>query len=225
MPGATHALQFYKDAFEPGAAAATPLTARHRFIFVAQGSATVDEVSCERETAAYGNGAMAVRAGADGAELWRWELARAGEAPVLADGAGVRSRHVVTQEIDTISLAARDRWLFRCDGIEMARDATAPLHVHAGPGLRCMIEGSMIVDDKGRTEEHRVGAWWYETNVQPIVAHATGENGARFVRVMIAAPEFEGYRTTQVLDPAAQATFRAGGGGRWVRYAEKVIAL
>jgi len=222
---ATHALQFCKDAFEPGAAATPPLTARHRFVFVAQGSAMVDEESCGRETAVYGSGAMAVRAGAAGAELWRWDLARAGEAPVLAGGAGVRSRHIVTQEIDTIGLAARDRWLFRCDGIEMARDATAPLHVHAGPGLRCMIEGSMSVDDKGVIEEHRAGDWWYETNVQPIVARATGANGARFVRVMIAAPEFEGYRTTQVLDPAAQETFRAGGGGRWVRYAEKIIAL
>lgn len=225
MSSATHALQFSKDALEPGAAIEPALPARHRFVFVARGLAVVDDVLRERETAAYGSGDMAVRAGPDGAELWRWELVPVDAEPVVTRGTGVRSRHIVTQDIDTIGLGARDRWLFRCDGIAMARDAAAPLHVHAGPGLRCMIEGSMIVDDKGVTEEHRDGGWWYETNVQPIVARATGPDGARFVRVMIAAPEFKGFRTTQIIDPDAQQKGAATGRGRWTLYVEKVITL
>jgi hypothetical protein len=100
-----------------------------------------------------------------------------------------------------------------------------PLHVHAGPGRRCMIEGAMIVDDKGTIEEHREGDWWYETNVQPITARATAPAGARFIRVMIAAPEFEGFRTTQFVDPAAQQKIEAKGRGRWVQYCDKVITL
>ena len=132
---------------------------------------------------------------------------------------------VVLREIDSIGLGARDRWLFRCDGIEMARDGFAPLHVHAGPGLRCMIEGAMTVDDDGRIEEYREGDWWYETNVQPITARSTGAVGTRFVRVMIAAPEFEGFRTTQFVDPAAQQNIEAKGRGRWVQYCDKVTTL
>lgn len=225
MSLATHALQFYKDEFDAGASSAPPLAPRHRFVFAAKGSATVNERALEPENAVYGGDRMTIHAGPQGAELWRWELAGVGEAPVPAQGSGVHSRHIVTREIDSIGLGARDRWLFRCDGIEMAKDRVAPLHVHAGPGLRCMIEGAMTVDDKGVVEEHRRGDWWYESNVQPIVARATGPVGPRFVRVMIAAPEFEGFRTTQLIDPAEQQKFNAKGGGRWVLYAEKVITL
>ena len=221
---ATHALQFYKDELDSDAEP-TALAARHRFVFVARGGATVDERAVERENAVYGDGEMVIRAGLGGAELWRWELVCVSDQPLLAYGEGVRSRHIVTREIDSIGLGARDKWLFRCDGIEMARDGAAPLHVHAGPGLRCMIEGAMTVDDDGTIEEHREGDWWYETNVQPITARSTGATGTRFVRVMIAAPEFEGFRTTQFVGPAEQQKFQAMGGGRWVRYVDKVITL
>lgn len=54
---------------------------------------------------------------------------------------------------------------------------------------------------------------------------SAGPVGPRFVRVMIAAPEFEGFRTTQLIDRAEQQKFNAKGGGRRVLYAEEVIAL
>jgi hypothetical protein len=222
---ATHALQFYKDEFDADASLVPALTPRHRFVFVAAGSAVVDGRTLDLENAVYGGDEMAIRAGPEGAELWRWELVSVSEGPLLAEGSGVRSQHIVTKEIDSIGLGARDRWLFRCDGIEMAKDGGAPLHVHAGPGLRCMIEGAMAVDDKGAVEEHRQGDWWYESNVQPISARSIGPIGPRFVRVMVAAPEFEGFRTTQLIDPAEQQKFIAKGGGRWVQYDERVITL
>jgi len=225
MSAATHALQFYKDQLDSDAVGSPSLAPRHRFVFVAQGTATVDDLTLTRETAAYGSGKMVIRAGPEGAELWRWELVRVSEQPFLAQGDGVRSRHIVTREIDTIGLGARDKWLFRCDGIEMARDGRAPLHVHAGPGLRCMIEGAMTVNDSGTIEEHREGDWWHETNVQPIVARSTGATGTRFIRVMIAAPEFDGFRTTQFVGPAEQRQDQAKGRGRWVQYVDKVITL
>lgn len=225
MSLATHALQFYKDELDADASLMPTLTPRHRFVFVARGSAKVYERALKQETAVYGDEEMAIHAGSEGAELWRWELVSVNKEPIFAQGSGVRSHHIVTREIDSIGLGARDRWLFRCDGIEMAKDGGAPLHVHAGPGLRCMIEGAMTVDGGGIVEEHRQGDWWYESNVQPITARSTGPIGPRFVRVMVAAPEFEGFRTTQFIDPAEQQKFIAKGGGRWVQYAEKVIKL
>ena len=126
---------------------------------------------------------------------------------------GGRSRHIVTREIDAIGHGVRDKWLFRCDGIEMARDGPTPLHVHAVPGLCCMIEGAMTVNDSGTAEEHCEGDWWYETNVQPIVARSTGATGTRFIRVMIAAPELEGFRATQFVGPAEQKQYQAKGRG------------
>ncbi|MCZ6772720.1 MAG: hypothetical protein O7G83_12205 [Proteobacteria bacterium] len=225
MSTATHALQFYKDGLDANAVPTPALAPRHRFVFVARGTATVDGRTLERENAAYACCEMVVRAGPEGAELWRWELVRVSEQPLLAHGDGVRSRHIVTREIDSIGLGARDKWLFRCDGIEMARDGVAPLHVHPGPGLRCMIEGGLTVDDDGKIEEHREGDCWYETNVQPITARSTGAVGTRFVRVMILAPEFEGYRTAQFIDPADLKKVQAKGGGRWVQYIDKIITL
>ena len=132
----------------------------------------------------------------------------------VAQGDGGRLRHIVTREIDTIGHGVRDKWLFRCDGIEMARDGPTPLHVHAVPCLCCMIEGAMTVIDSGTAEEHCEGDWWYETNVQPIVARSTGATGTRFIRVMIAAPEFEGFRATQFVCPAEQKQYQAKGRGR-----------
>ena len=120
MSFATHALQFYKDGLDAGAVANPALAPRHRFVFVARGAAMVDGRTLERENVAYGSGEMVLRAGPEGAELWRWELAGVAEQPTLAHGDGVHSRHIVTREIDSIGLGARDRWLFRCDGIELA---------------------------------------------------------------------------------------------------------
>ena len=72
----------------------------------------------------------------------------------------------------------------------------------------------MTVNDSGTVEEHREGDWWYETNVQPIVARSTGATGTRFIRVMIAAPEFEGFRPAQFVGPAEQRQYQAKGRGR-----------
>ncbi len=154
MSTAIHALQLYKNGLDADAVLTSAPVPRHRFVFVARGAATVDGRTLEPENAAYGSGEMAVRAGPEGAELWRWELVRVSEQPLLTQGDGVHSHHIVTQEIDSIGLGVRDRWLFRCDGIEIARDGVAPLHVHPGPGLRCMIEGAMTVEDNGKIEVH-----------------------------------------------------------------------
>ena len=59
-----------------------------------------------------------------------------------------------------------------------------------------MIEGAIIVEDRGETQKYQQGDWWYETNVQPITEWATDATGTRSIRVMIAPPEFEGFRTT-----------------------------
>lgn len=223
MPTATHAFHFYKDHLEAGASVAPALAARHRFVYVAAGAATVDGEALDAESVAYGHDAMAINAGRDGAELWRWELTPADAQPILAAGDGVRSEHLATRPVDTMGIDTRDTWLFRCDSIEMPKGGGAPLHVHPGPGLRCMVYGSMTVDDKGHVEEYGPGEWWYETNVQPIVAKSTGENGNRFVRVMIVAPEFEGIRTTQFIDPAAPEKNKAKP-SKWLLYADRIIS-
>ncbi len=228
MAAATHALFFYKDNLEPNARVAPDLEGRHRFAFVARGSASAGGKSLAAEQAVYGDQAMALEGGAEGAEIWRWELAPHDATPIIAEGVGVASQFIVAREIATLGLGTRPTWLFRCDGTEMAPGSVALTHLHAGPGLRCMIEGSMTVEQHGVITEHKVGDWWYETNVDPVVARSTDPKGTRFIRIMVLPAEFKGFPSVHFLDPADYEKLKnrhKDGRGRWLCYVDQVVEL
>ena len=171
---------------------------------------------------------MDLQAGAEGAEIWRWELAPGDAAPITAGGEGVRSQFITSQEIATLGLGTRSGWLFRCDGTEMAPGSVALPHVHAGPGLRCMIEGSMTVEEHGAITEHKPGDWWYETNVDPVIARSTDPGGTRFIRIMVLPAEFKGFPSVHFLDPADYEKLKnrhKDGRGRWLCYVDQVVEL
>ena len=86
----------------------------------------------------------------------------------------------------------------------------------------------MTVEEHGTVTEYREGDWWYETNVDPVVARSTGPQGTRFIRIMVLPPEFEGHRSVHFIDPEDGQRHRrvsAAGGARWISYVDKVIAL
>ena len=74
--------------------------------------------------------------------------------------------------------------LWRGDSVAFPPGGCAYLHRHQGPGIRCVIEGSLRVDTNGQSHTHGVGDAWFEAGPDPVFAQA-GATPTRFIRVMI----------------------------------------
>jgi hypothetical protein len=223
---ATHGFHFHKERLEPGAGTALPLC--HRIVFAAKGTATVAGEALTTETANHSADGTEITAGPEGAELWRWDLAPMGTEPMAAAGDGVSSELIQVQPIDTLPLDTRDSWAFRADGTIIGPGLVTPLHLHPGPGMRCMIEGALSVETLCTEVRHEVGDWWYETNVHPVTARSDAEMGTRFIRAMVLPPELAGFPTVHCCDPADAVKLRERyerGAGGWLNYVEKIVSL
>jgi hypothetical protein len=163
------------------------LPAHPRMIFVVHGSiAIVDRVLRDEETFS-GDGAVTLKAGKAGATLWRWEfLAKAGTAGTDGGETAPASRGVTSHEKLAAPLATlpRGALVLRGDSVAFPPGGCAYLHRHQGPGIRCLIEGSIRIDTHGRSASYGPGGAWYETGPDGVFAQAA-DRPTRFIRVMI----------------------------------------
>jgi quercetin dioxygenase-like cupin family protein len=116
----------------------------------------------------------------------RWELR------AKADGAKLQA------EVD---LAPGD-WLIRCDRIDFPPGGVAYRHTHPGPGIRCLLSGSIRIESGGETHEYGPLEAWFESGPDPVLAVASNSEPTTFVRVMLLPAEWEGKRTIRYVDPA-----------------------
>jgi quercetin dioxygenase-like cupin family protein len=116
----------------------------------------------------------------------RWELGDGGQGAILS------------MEIE---LDPSAEWILRCDRIDFPPGSVAPLHTHPGPGIRCLLFGSIRVDTDGRSVEHGPLGAWFESGQAPVHAAASETEPSAFVRVMLLPREWEGKRTIRYLDP------------------------
>ena len=82
--------------------------------------------------------------------------------------------------------------LLRCDRVDFPPGGEAYLHVHAGPGIRRLIAGSLRVDTNGASNEYGPGDFWFEEGPSPVYAAASIEHGASFVRVLVLPVSYQG---------------------------------
>jgi hypothetical protein len=75
--------------------------------------------------------------------------------------------------------------LMRGDSVAFPPGGCAFTHVHQGPGIRCMIDGGIRIDTRGRSSSYGPGGAWYETGPDPVFAQAAEDQASRFIRVMI----------------------------------------
>ena len=141
------------------------------------GNRVVYEIAC--------NEARFGAAGADGHAL-RWELGDDGEGAILS----------VKVELDPSV-----EWIMRCDRVDFAPGAVAPLHTHPGPGIRCLLCGSIRVDAAGQSTEYGPLGAWFERGPVPVFAAASVTEHSAFVRVMLLPSVWRGERTIRYLDP------------------------
>jgi quercetin dioxygenase-like cupin family protein len=93
-------------------------------------------------------------------------------------------------------------WIARCDRIDFPPGGVAHTHTHPGPGIRCLLLGSIRIESGGETHEYGPLEPWFESGPEPVFAAASETEPTAFVRVMLLPREWEGKRTIRYVDPA-----------------------
>ena len=157
------------------------LPAAPRMIFVAHGSVTIGDRTLKADEAFSGEGAVTLKAGSEGATLWRWDLVRAG-ATAPGTRSGLLTREKLNAALETLP---QGELLLRGDSVAFPPGGCAYLHRHQGPGTRCIFEGAIRIDTHGKSTSYGPGGAWYETGPDPVFAQAAPDRPTRFIRVMI----------------------------------------
>jgi hypothetical protein len=101
-----------------------------------------------------------------------------------------------------VDLDASTDWLMRCDRVDFQPGGIAYRHTHPGPGIRCLLFGSIHIDSLGEQHSYGPGEPWFERGPDPVLATTAAEEPSAFVRVMLLPVEWEGKRTISYVDPA-----------------------
>ncbi|HUK59650.1 MAG TPA: hypothetical protein VLV50_10510 [Stellaceae bacterium] len=175
------------EARELGAGAPRALYLREGAVTIAAG-ATV--ASLAPNSAWHGAGALALSAGAGGAQLLRFELVAAAEgpAPLILSPA--------------LALDPKADYLLRCDRVEFPPGGVAYRHTHQGPGLRCLVLGSIRIDAGGTSHSYRPGEAWFENGVDPVFAAGSDTETTAFIRVMVLPRALVGKSSIRYVDEA-----------------------
>ena len=151
-----------------------------RAIYVAAGSIAVDGKDVPCDEGVVSAEAATLRAGGDGATIWRWEV---GSSDLRAGAYLHRTTLRLAGRIDPAAIA--DDLLIRLDSVAFPPGGTALLHTHQGPGIRCLREGEIRIDTEGRSCSYGPGGAWFESGPEPVFAQASASVPSRFIRAMI----------------------------------------
>ena len=195
----SYLLKLFHDGMTPESEATPGLEAQHTIIYVYSGSATINGQTVKADAAAYAEDFAAIKAGPEGAVLWRWELVPEGVLLHLLAGKAVTSVLRLSPKVKMFELVPTTKWIFRLDCIINSEGSTG-LHSHPGSGIRCMIDGQLRVrSEKGESSDNtRPGDYWYEEGAYPLVSTSDPGNKATFLRGMVLPPDFEKYPDTAI---------------------------
>ncbi len=93
-------------------------------------------------------------------------------------------------------------WLLRCDRVDFPPGGVAHRHTHPGPGIRCLLHGSIRIESGGGTHVYAPLEPWFESGQEPVLAVASEAEDTAFVRAMLVPREWAGKRTIRYVDPA-----------------------
>jgi len=209
-------LRLVEDALS-SEAGAIALPASPRVIFVVHGALDVEGRRLGAEEAWSGEGAVSLKAGSEGAMIWRWELT-SGAFPAAPTEPGAASREKLSARLQTLPQGAL---LLRADSVAFPPGGCAYRHRHQGPGIRCLLEGAIRIDTMGRSTSYGPGGAWYESGPEPVFAQAA-EKPTRFVRVMILPLALQGRSSIEYLDEADKSKPRTQ---QYKSYADRPIAF
>jgi len=193
----THELLFFRDPLAQGQDLELPAGC-NRALYLRSGSlrlsSTDHAVALTANDAWHSSAACRVTAGPAGAEIYRWELRRA--ADTRAPGQAILSAPLV--------LDSAGQYLLRCDRVDFPPGGIAYTHTHRGPGIRCLLAGSLKVEVKGGTHDIEPGEPWFEAGSDPVLATASASVATSFARVMILPAELAGKSSIRYVLPEDQ---------------------
>jgi hypothetical protein len=185
--------------------AAAELPPRPRMVFVVHGALAVAGRALGDGAAWSGEEAIALKAGRDGATLWRWELVDGDGGEGALTARGIVSREKLAARLETLP---KGRLLLRGDSVAFPPGGCAYLHRHQGPGIRCLLEGGIRIDTHGGSTSYGPGGAWYESGPDPVFAQAA-DRPTRFIRVMILPVAYVGKSSVEYLNEADKAKPRS----------------
>ncbi len=180
------ALNFYEDVLFAGEVAELAHAAP-RAIYLAAGQARVGGRELANNDGCVSIDALRISAGSGGACLWRWEVTDNGAPPQLASE---HSFLKLAPQIFTNDVSATH--LIRLDSVAFPPGGCALLHTHQGPGIRCLIEGTIRIDCDGHSHAHGPGSPWFEAGPEPVFAQADMAVATRFIRAMVLPKDLMG---------------------------------
>ncbi len=180
---------------------ALSLPALPRMLYVVRGSLTVGQRVLGQGEVLFGEDGITAHAEATGATLWRFELADPRQPAAKATNSGVISWPKLAVPLAAL---AGGELLWRGDSVAFPAGGCAYLHRHQGPGIRCLIEGTLRIDTAGHSHTYEIGDAWFESGPEPVFAQA-GERPTRFIRVMILPLALEGKSSIQYVNEEDKA--------------------
>jgi quercetin dioxygenase-like cupin family protein len=194
----SYLLRLYTDRFAPKSEAQWP--ACNRIIYVREGNAQVraggQAAGLAADSAWHGSGPVTVGAGSAGAVLLRWEIGTGAAAP--ASSPGLDSSLALSHEVELADLGG---YLMRCDRVDFPPGGIAYTHVHRGPGIRCLLEGTIRIEVNGSAHDVAPGEAWFEAGPDPVLALASKTGRTAFARVMILPRELKGKSSIRYTRP------------------------
>ena len=100
-------------------------------------------------------------------------------------------------------------WLMRLDRVDFPPGGVAYRHTHPGPGIRCLLFGSIRIESGGESHEYWPFEPWFESGPEPVFAQAAADRPSRFIRVMIIPRAFMGKSTLRLVNKEDEGKPRA----------------
>ena len=166
--------------------------------------------SLAANSAWFGASMASLHAGAEGARLLRFEFVAAGQG---------RGGLLASSEL---AFDPKGEWLLRCDRVEFPPGGIAYRHTHQGPGLRCLVAGSIRIETGGGGKDYALGQAWFENGVDPVLARASPRETTAFIRVMVLPRAILGKSSIRYVDEADKDKPRVQ---RYQIYIDQPIAL
>lgn len=193
-------LRLYTDRLAPMAEGRLP--GCNRVVYVRDGDALLrargQAAGLAANSAWHGRDAIAATAGAAGATLLRWEIVADDHSPGELAAPGVTSSLTLAHAVE---LGEPGGYLMRCDRVDFPPGGIAYLHVHRGPGIRCLLTGGIRVEVNGKAHDISPGGAWFEAGPEPVLALASRTEPTAFARVMILPRELRGKSSIRYVKP------------------------
>jgi hypothetical protein len=196
----TYQLRLHTDRLAPRSELRLPPSTR--VVYVREGDAVVraggQVAGLAANSAWHGSREAGITAGNAGATLWRWELVAEKRAPGAPSGTGAASSLALSHAVD---LENPGGYLMRCDRVNFPPGGIAYTHVHRGPGIRRLLEGSLRVEVNGAGHDIAPDEAWFEAGPDPVLATASKTVPSAFARVMILPREMLGKPSVRYIRP------------------------